>query len=428
MSHFRSIVAAGVATSVIVLPIIASAQTTSLASLQQQLQSLLAEITLLQLAASSTPAATTPTPTASAPATSNIICPTIARTLALGDSGTDVANLQGFLAQNPLIYPEESVTGYFGMFTQDAVQRWQSAYGVVSSGNPATTGYGVVGSRTRAAILASCANNTGTSSGQSSVVTGQSSTAQPLCPVSPQPANTCLGTWSPLTNATGCTIAWQCTISFSGASSSAMTSKGPFLTAAAGPNSPYVEMFSGNQFPTGMYTFYYGDGISTTVTAVCPTTSVSSTSSMCGTFSASHVYASGGTYLATIVDSTGATVADATVDILAPVAATYYTYTSNPTTYTYTSSAISLTASPGTFTTLPDTVTFTATNLSSPASNYSINFGDGSQKGFAWSATSTAGTFTQSHAYASTGTFTVSLVDQTGASIVTFAISITAAH
>jgi hypothetical protein len=73
-------------------------------------------------------------------------------------------------------------------------------------------------------------------------------------------------------------------------------------------------------------------------------------------------------------------------------------------------------------------VTFTATNLSSPASNYAINFGDGTQKGSTWSSTDTSGTYMQSHSYASTGAFTVSLVDQTGATIVSFTISITAAH
>jgi len=210
MSRLRTIAATCVVTSMLTLPALAYAQTASasMASLQQELQSLLAEIVQLQQTTTSTPAVTTTTP-ASTPASSNIICPTLIRTLALGDSGTDVANLQGFLAQNPLIYPEQSVTGYFSMYTQDAVQRWQSAYGIVSSGDPASTGYGVVGPRTRAAILASCANST---SGQSSSFVIPNSTSQPLCPVAPEPATACAGTWSPLTNATGCTIAWQCSV------------------------------------------------------------------------------------------------------------------------------------------------------------------------------------------------------------------------
>jgi peptidoglycan hydrolase-like protein with peptidoglycan-binding domain len=42
---------------------------------------------------------------------------------------------------------------YFGLLTQGAVQRFQAKYGIVSSGSPATTGYGFVGSKTRAKLL-----------------------------------------------------------------------------------------------------------------------------------------------------------------------------------------------------------------------------------------------------------------------------------
>jgi hypothetical protein len=220
------IVAMCTVTAAIALPVAASAQTVS--ELQQQIQSVLARIAQLQQDASSTAATAT---TASTPASlSNIICPTLVRTLALGASGTDVANLQGFLAQNPLIYPEQSVTGHFGIYTQDAVQRWQTAYGIVSLGSPATTGYGVVGPRTRAAILASCAKST---NGQSTPFIIPNSASQPLCPVAPEPSTPCAGTWSPLANANGCTIAWQCAVPLPAvAASSSASSSAPSACAA----------------------------------------------------------------------------------------------------------------------------------------------------------------------------------------------------
>src|SRR6185503_13924191 len=79
-----------------------------------------------------------------------------------GSTGTDVTRLQQFLALDPSVYPEGTVSGYFGALTEKAVQRWQSKYNVVSSGSPSTTGWGQVGARTAAAIALLC--STGASS------------------------------------------------------------------------------------------------------------------------------------------------------------------------------------------------------------------------------------------------------------------------
>ena len=69
---------------------------------------------------------------------------TLTNTLRLGSTNAatngEVSKLQQFLAQDKAIYPEGLVTGYFGTLTQQAVQRWQAKYGVVSSGTPVTTG------------------------------------------------------------------------------------------------------------------------------------------------------------------------------------------------------------------------------------------------------------------------------------------------
>jgi hypothetical protein len=79
------------------------------------------------------------------PATSFVIN----RNLALRDLGPEVTKLQGLLAGDTSIYPEKLITGYFGSLTQKAVQRFQCKYNIVCSGTPETTGYGVVGPKTR---------------------------------------------------------------------------------------------------------------------------------------------------------------------------------------------------------------------------------------------------------------------------------------
>ncbi len=83
-------------------------------------------------------------------------CPLVGRSLRRGISGDDVRRLQQFLARDPSIYPEATASGYFGALTERAVQRWQVKYNIVSSGSPSSTGYGVVGPRTAAAIALLC--------------------------------------------------------------------------------------------------------------------------------------------------------------------------------------------------------------------------------------------------------------------------------
>ena len=80
-------------------------------------------------------------------------CVTLSNNLYLGESDHgsegEVAQLQTFLAKDKNIYPSGLVTGYFGSETEQAVQRWQAANGIVSSGGPSSTGFGYVGPRTR---------------------------------------------------------------------------------------------------------------------------------------------------------------------------------------------------------------------------------------------------------------------------------------
>ncbi|HEY4517987.1 MAG TPA: PKD domain-containing protein [Candidatus Paceibacterota bacterium] len=89
--------------------------------------------------------------------TSSICAVTNALYLGIGDGDTDgdVTLLQQFLGVSP-------TTGFFGPKTLLAVQNWQAANGVVSSGTPDTTGYGVVGPKTLSAMQksAGCGGST----------------------------------------------------------------------------------------------------------------------------------------------------------------------------------------------------------------------------------------------------------------------------
>lgn len=73
-------------------------------------------------------------------------------TLGRGSTGHDVLRLQEFLKTMSDMYPEGLVTGYFGVLTEKAVERFQTKHGIVSSGAPDTSGYGIVGPRTRGVL------------------------------------------------------------------------------------------------------------------------------------------------------------------------------------------------------------------------------------------------------------------------------------
>lgn len=89
------------------------------------------------------------------PNTSNtpVVECTIDRTLSVGATGAGVSCLQQLLARDSSVYPEGLVTGYFGPLTLRALQTFQARQGIVSSGDAYSTGYGLAGPRTRAALL-----------------------------------------------------------------------------------------------------------------------------------------------------------------------------------------------------------------------------------------------------------------------------------
>lgn len=161
-------------------PSIASAQSTDV---QAQIAALIAQIQALQSAMSTlngggqaTSVQTGPTqmpPTIGTTSSGVPIipsCPAFTRTIQYDSRGGDVANLQVYLKAYPAIYPEGLVTGYFGVATEKAVQRWQSEHGVVSSGDRYSTGFGVVGPKTASAMRAACENPASTNPGTTNPV------------------------------------------------------------------------------------------------------------------------------------------------------------------------------------------------------------------------------------------------------------------
>ncbi|MEK7576144.1 MAG: peptidoglycan-binding protein, partial [Patescibacteria group bacterium] len=77
---------------------------------------------------------------------------TFTQLLQKGSSSNEVKELQLALKTDNTVYPEGLATGYFGALTEKAVQRFQSKYGIINYGTPASTGYGLVGKRTRAKL------------------------------------------------------------------------------------------------------------------------------------------------------------------------------------------------------------------------------------------------------------------------------------
>lgn len=176
--------------ALLIAPVLASAATAD--EIRAQIQSLLSQITALQAQLDNLTSDTSVTTTTSAS------CPNLYRPLYRGVRGNDVVSLQQFLrSTGDFTYPE--ITDYYGPVTERAVQSWQARNGVVSSGNAESTGYGVVGTQTRAAIAARCGIS-----------------KQPViqtCPqvTIPQCAN---GTLVSLgTNSNGCSLGYSCKIS-----------------------------------------------------------------------------------------------------------------------------------------------------------------------------------------------------------------------
>jgi len=123
--------------------LLASAATT--AELEQQTRDLQNKVSQLQ---------------SQSAAVSGSACPLFGTALKRGSSGDAVTRLQKFLAKDPSVYPEATVSGTYGPLTETAVKRWQVKFNIVTSGTPASTGFGVAGTRTTAAMISQCSGST----------------------------------------------------------------------------------------------------------------------------------------------------------------------------------------------------------------------------------------------------------------------------
>lgn len=72
--------------------------------------------------------------------------------LQLNQVGDEVKALQTALQSDGEFPASVPPTGFYGQITEQAVKDFQKRYGIVSSGTPSSTGYGRVGSKTRAKL------------------------------------------------------------------------------------------------------------------------------------------------------------------------------------------------------------------------------------------------------------------------------------
>jgi peptidoglycan hydrolase-like protein with peptidoglycan-binding domain len=131
------------ATLIVGIPLLAIAATA--AELQQQTKDLQSKVNQLQ---------------SQSAAASSSACPLFGTILKRGSSGDAVTRLQRFLAKDPSVYPEATVSGTYGPLTEVAVKRWQVKFNIVTSGTPDSTGFGAVGPRTVAAMISQCSGST----------------------------------------------------------------------------------------------------------------------------------------------------------------------------------------------------------------------------------------------------------------------------
>lgn len=276
--------------AVLLVPLSTSADV--LAELQMQIQALIAQLSQLEAGVGQT-APTTPAPTIAKPPSS---CPYLVSDLSRGYRGDAVRALQLFLISEGNLSAGND-TGFFGQLTERAVQEWQAEHGVVSSGSPDTSGYGVVGPKTRATISTQC-----TSGGLNAPSAGH-------CPyaITPRPTATCLySIWQPTYDDRGCQNGWICP----SPSDSLFSQKGSTTVNAlfsAWPSvgvAPLSVEFRARSIGPGAYTVIFGDAAETRMEQSTSTCGTSATST-CSDLRVSHMYARPGAYIATLIGTAG---------------------------------------------------------------------------------------------------------------------------
>jgi hypothetical protein len=82
----------------------------------------------------------------------SIQTPALVGTFRMYATNTQTVQLQNFLKETGFFPATVQSTGYYGTITQKAVQKFQCKQNIVCKGTPTSTGYGIVGPKTRAAI------------------------------------------------------------------------------------------------------------------------------------------------------------------------------------------------------------------------------------------------------------------------------------
>jgi hypothetical protein len=81
-------------------------------------------------------------------------CAFLLRSIKRGEKGENIKQLQEYLKSTGDF--KDIADGAFGTNTEEAIQKIQTRYKIVSSGNSTSTGYGALGPRTRAILMAHC--------------------------------------------------------------------------------------------------------------------------------------------------------------------------------------------------------------------------------------------------------------------------------
>jgi peptidoglycan hydrolase-like protein with peptidoglycan-binding domain len=174
---FKKALIFGIGTVLLAAPLAASALT--IADLQAQIQSILAQIQSLGGSSSASVSGSAVASPVMPP------CLSLSRSLSIGAQGSDVTSLQSFLSSQG--YLSVSPTGYFGPLTAAAVGRWQAQNGVAASGS---AGYGIFGPLSRSYLQRSCGSTTtGTTGSTGSIgsitTTGTGFSASPASGTAP---------------------------------------------------------------------------------------------------------------------------------------------------------------------------------------------------------------------------------------------------
>lgn len=115
--------------SLLASPFLASADTTST---NTQVQAMLTQIQALQAQIQALKTAQTQVQTSAQNVSDTLM---LIRSLKQGMSGEDIKTLQAILASDPTIYPEGTISGFYGRLTAEAVKKFQKKHGIEQAGN-----------------------------------------------------------------------------------------------------------------------------------------------------------------------------------------------------------------------------------------------------------------------------------------------------